>query len=59
MACIACVNLVKWYLSYVGSQKSVKGVRHGTTSLEDALDITKVIDGSHSSDDDINTDTEE
>ena len=48
-----------WYMSYGEPQESVKGIRHWTTSLEDASDTTEVIDGSDSSDDDINPDREE
>ena len=40
-------------------QESAKGVKHWKTSLEDASDISEVIDGLNSSDDDFNTVTEE
>ena len=59
MACIAIVNIVIWYLTYGGPQESMEGVRHRKTSLKYASDISEVIDGSNSSDDDFNTVTEE
>ena len=41
MVCIESVNWVIWYLSNGGPQESIKGVRHWTTSLEDASDISR------------------
>ena len=59
MVCIASGYCVIWYLTYGGPQESIKGVRHRKTSLEYAPDISEVIDGSNSNDDDFNTFTEE
>ena len=40
---VAGVNCVIWYVSYGGLQESINGIRHQTTSLEDAADIPEFV----------------